>query len=754
MFTVLSFSSQAADDSKLESLAKDVHQISRNLNRGEFNEEDLSRWNKTTIQATSAASLCVSDAEAAIRDLQASLDGLGEKVKGEAAEVTSKRKEFVKQKELIEKTLAKCNLYAFTSDEVSTQITDAEKFYYKKKYLARGPNTFDLMIAYIHNPISLFTESLEFFWKYSGLRQLTPSQWIPGILAVSVFVILSLWLRKYLDRLQQGTEWQDKFSEHLIQALLTTGANYLPWLVATGMTAFLLQLLTYEMTPKPFITQTAFALFIYFITVGVVRLMFSPVPPATLFMPFTAGIANRLSRRLRILSILGLIGYLAFYTEFANIMADQNLLLLRDIFSLIFVLNLVWTLAVILKSPKLPKISWITTTVIVLLIMSLVAEWAGYRNIAYTGRKEILATFIIFMLFIGISKLFSDIFNALDEGTYGWCRKLHTTLGVPDGQKIPGLIWLRLFTTITIWGGFAYIVIIAWDYTGSIIEHLRNYIINGFELGDFRFVPSRVLWSLLIFGLIITLSSWIRSQLEHNWLKMTTMGMGARDALVTITGYVMFLIACFASISAAGFDFGNFAIIAGALSVGIGFGLQNIVNNFVSGLILLFERPVRKGDWIVVGTTEGYVKDIRIRSTIIQTFDHSDVIVPNSELISGQVTNLMLYNVRGRAIMPVGVAYGSDTQLVQQILMDIIKSHENVVTDGNSPDPVVLFRGFGESSLDFEIRAHLYDIHKRLQTISDVNFAIDKAFRENNIEIPFPQRDLHIHTMADRIPIK
>ncbi|MEJ2686549.1 MAG: mechanosensitive ion channel [Gammaproteobacteria bacterium] len=194
----------------------------------------------------------------------------------------------------------------------------------------------------------------------------------------------------------------------------------------------------------------------------------------------------------------------------------------------------------------------------------------------------------------------------------------------------------------------------------------------------------------------------------------------------------------------AGLEYKNLAIIAGALSVGIGFGLQNIVNNFVSGLILLFERPIRTGDWIVVGSTEGYVKRIRIRSTQIQTFDRADVIVPNSELISTQVTNWMLYDLRGRVRVPVGVAYGSDTALVKQLLLEAGGAHPQVITDGSAPEPVVLFLEFGDSSLNFELRIYIREIDMRLAVVSDLNFAIDAAFREHGVEIPFPQRDVHV----------
>ena len=488
---------------------------------------------------------------------------------------------------------------------------------------------------------------------------------------------------------------------------------------------------------------------LFFVARTTILLFFSPYPPAKPFLSFSPHIAEALAVRLRVLAVLGLVGYLAFYTVFSESIIESNLMLARNIYSLFLVLNVVWTLQVIISSPKLPKLRYISILVIIAVLASLVAEWLGYRNLAFSSRRIIVMSFVVFMVFIGIAKIFRDLFDAVDDGSYAWCRRLHKTLGVEPGQKVPGMIWIRLLTTILVWGSFAVILINAWDYSGSIIEHVRGYIINGFDIGDFRIVPGRMLWALLIFGIIVIMSSWIRSQMENNWLKMTTMGAGARDAMVTITGYVMFLIAILAGLSAAGFDFGNIDIIAGALSVGIGFGLQNIVNNFVSGLILLFERPIRKGDWVVVGGTEGVVKDIQIRSTRIETFDRSDVIVPNSELISNQVTNWVLSSSSGRAVIPVGVAYGSDTEKVRDVLLKVADENEDVMKTGLFPMPRVLFREFGDSSLNFELRVFLHDVDSRLSVISDLNFAIDKAFREEGIEIPFPQRDLHVRSLPD-----
>jgi small-conductance mechanosensitive channel len=208
------------------------------------------------------------------------------------------------------------------------------------------------------------------------------------------------------------------------------------------------------------------------------------------------------------------------------------------------------------------------------------------------------------------------------------------------------------------------------------------------------------------------------------------------------------IIAAIIGLSLAGFSFTNLAIIAGALSVGIGFGLQNIVNNFISGIILLFERPIRTGDWVVVGNTEGYVRKISIRSTQIETFDRADVIVPNSELISNQVTNWMLRDPWGRVIVPVGVAYGSDVEKVREVLLAIASEHPLVITDNSRVSPPrVLFRGFGDSSLNFELRCFIRNVDQRLVTLSELNFAIEKGLREANIQIPFPQRDLHLRSI-------
>ena len=185
------------------------------------------------------------------------------------------------------------------------------------------------------------------------------------------------------------------------------------------------------------------------------------------------------------------------------------------------------------------------------------------------------------------------------------------------------------------------------------------------------------------------------------------------------------------------------------LAVGIGFGMQEIAGNFVSGLILLFERPIRAGDFVTVGEIQGFVRSIRIRATEIETLDNQNVLVPNSELVSGRVTNWVLRDTYGRLIIKVGVAYGSDVELVRDILERVARDHSEVITDGTAPAPRALFMEFGDSSLNFELRVRVKHIERRFSIKSDLNFAIDAAFRDAGVTIPFPQRDIHIISPSD-----
>jgi small-conductance mechanosensitive channel len=308
----------------------------------------------------------------------------------------------------------------------------------------------------------------------------------------------------------------------------------------------------------------------------------------------------------------------------------------------------------------------------------------------------------------------------------------------------------NLAVDLVLWLGFIYLVAVSWDATGKLPDEVADFLIDGFPVGTVQVIPIHLVYGLLAFLAILIITSWIKRSIQRRYIQRTQMDRGARDALITITGYVGFTVALLVGLNFTGISFAGLAVVGAALGVGIGFGLQNIVNNFVSGLILLFERPIKSGDFVTVGGIEGTVKQISIRSTEIETLDRQNVIVPNSELVSQQVTNWVLHDPHGRLQIFVGVAYGSDVELVRTVLTKVARNHPQVLNDGiSSPKPKVLFREFGDSALVFELRVWIRQIRRRFDVTSEINFDIDRAFREAGIEIPFPQRDLHIKSWSD-----
>ena len=289
-------------------------------------------------------------------------------------------------------------------------------------------------------------------------------------------------------------------------------------------------------------------------------------------------------------------------------------------------------------------------------------------------------------------------------------------------------------------------VLMIWGVYDDLQGALKGLLALGFNLGSQRISVGLVITSAgILYGSF--LASWvIQKLLMDEVLTKRRVERGVRVSIAKLVHYFLIFAGFMLALLALGLDFTKLTIMLSALGVGIGFGLQTVVNNFVSGLILLFERPVRVGDTIELGGRWAEIKKIGLRATIVQTVDQADVIIPNADLIANQVTNWTLSNRRVRLTIPVGVAYGSDVPLVIEILMECANDNSMVA---ETFKPQVLFLSFGESSLDFELRVWVLDADHRLKAKSELHQAIDRRFREAKIEIAFPQRDLHLRGLDE-----
>ena len=269
-------------------------------------------------------------------------------------------------------------------------------------------------------------------------------------------------------------------------------------------------------------------------------------------------------------------------------------------------------------------------------------------------------------------------------------------------------------------------------------------VLSEFQLPPLNVSVDDVLGAIIVIALTIVLARNVPGMLEVTVLRRLPLDAGGRYAVNSLLRYTMVVIGMIAAGAALGLKWSSVQWLAAAATVGLGFGLQEIFANFVSGLIILFERPVRVGDTVTVGALSGTVTKIRIRATTILDWDRKEIIIPNKEFITSQLINWSLTDSILRAIITVGVAYGSDTELVERLLLKVARENPNVLND---PAPYVYFKDFGDSALTFDLRLFLPNIDNMLSTQHQIRNAIAREFNEHNVEISFPQRDLHIRTI-------
>jgi potassium efflux system protein len=375
--------------------------------------------------------------------------------------------------------------------------------------------------------------------------------------------------------------------------------------------------------------------------------------------------------------------------------------------------------------------------------MAVISALAGFVNLAVFASVNIAASILLIAATYFIRPMLHDGIRALassDEATFK----------EPQSGLIKALIHLLLDLAMMIM--FSVLMLSLWGIPLDGIWLWVKQTANVLTIGDFRLKLLDLAAAAASFVIALIILKIVVRVMRNQILDRVNIDAGVKNSITTILGYASVLLAFIFAIVTLGFDVTSLALVFGALLFGIGFGLQNVVDNLISGMIILFQRPIKPGDWINVGSYEGLVQKTGLLSTEITTFDDASVVLPNSDIVTTAVLNRTLGRTRGRVDVPVGVAYGSDVGTVLQILRDCAAANEYVLKE---PEPTVVLRDFSDSSLDFELRAYIPDIRNIFELASEIRIDILKRFRKEGIEIPFPQRDIWVknsETISEALP--
>src|SRR5262249_16440125 len=354
----------------------------------------------------------------------------------------------------------------------------------------------------------------------------------------------------------------------------------------------------------------------------------------------------------------------------------------------------------------------------------------GYVALARFIAQQMVMTGIVvvvgWLLYLAVRAITPDT----QPRRYGVGELLGTRFGL-DGPRRNGLARLtELALSLALVIAAIPFLMLQWGFSGADIRDGFKALLFGMQIGQFHISLARILIGIVLFIALLFATRLLQRWLRERALHQTRLDAGVVNSIDTVCGYAGTTVAALVAVSYAGLDITNIAIVAGALSVGIGFGLQSIVNNFVSGLILLIERPIKVGDWIVLGSEQGNVRRISVRATEIETFDRASLIVPNSELITGRVLNWTHRNSIGRVGVRTGVGDDSDPGQVMAVLAARAGAHAGVL---KAPQPIVAFDNFGDSALEFSLRIYLADISQALSVQSDLRVAILRELRAASI---------------------
>ncbi len=731
----------------------DVHSANRTLDKlaiklsiQNLNATDLGSAAKQLTQLKSQARNCVEDSQDELSRIQKLWKETPAEIKNEA-ELTSLQKYLKMKKGEYTEQRSECRLFVLRANEAISAFSKTAETLSTRKLLKPEPQFLARLWANfkLTGPVLQNFDS-KLFLKNSGLKHF---DWLISTI-IGLFLLTGFFLGLSIRRsIKQKLPDIPKtnFIGRLQYTLASTTKRYIVMLLFTLAFTISFSVLGLFSKQTTYLMQIGYTSSLYILILMILHFFFYPFHENDSFSGLTTHISQLLLVRIKLLVTLCFVGTIFFILFYQQPLHENIPELARTIFITLLAISLLSILWLINRAPKMLNahkvLRLITSILLTLLLVAIIAaEWLGYQQLVTFILKAISLTLIYGFIAYVFHKIVVGCLRSLSQAHYSWQKDLREYLNIKPKQNLSELVCLRVLFFILIWGALTLALLKLWGISAIHYQHLISSINDGFKVAGIDIIPTRIISALFFFTIAVLLTRWLRAIIEHH--SGEHVNRGSQQALAAFVGYVGFSIVLLFALLIAGVSFAGLAIIAGALSVGIGFGLQNIVNNFVSGIILLVERPIKPGDRIMVGDTEGFVKKISLRSTQIQTLQYSDLIVPNSEIVSRQVTNLMFKDFYGRIAVGVGVIYGSDTELVRKTLLKIAAEHPEVIDEEGAYQPWALFKEFADSSLKFKLYCVIKNVNLKYVVASELRLAIDKAFRELGITIAFPQRDLHI----------
>lgn len=717
----------------IDQAKSEVKRINKKLSMSITQDEELYFAVQRLKHIQEEAASCVEKGQKQLKTIDRLLEDIGPRA--DVKELRIDAQYLDEKKAGYVKSTAECRLLVFKTEETLSAYKDtigqlnlSRKL---KKTMPIWHISFDSSLYQFNFDGTTFLES-------SGINSLDSND-ILGLFSVLVImVILGWYLRKWLNYFLNTRSDLPKAFKFLI----TVARSYLPSLMLFYILSFFAQY-ALGMPSKGILLSLGYTMAHYLLLLSVGHYLLLLPADRSDQEHYRLG----LFKRYQIILSLIYVGVIVTLMLREQVISSELSELARIVYVTILcavVYRFSWTL--IQESHKLKKINAVTNTslkgALTLVFLSILAfEWIGYHHLSMFLVYGVFLTALLGIVTIIVLGVIEKWLSPSENNKLHLVLKLRTISGIKPHKRFHELFVLKLSVQAIVVLMAAAVLLKAWGASLNYIDFLSEAITNGFMLFDITIYPLRIIYGLFALSIVLISGRILATNIaQHTHFE----GEESRQVTIaSIVNYLSFFVALIIALVVAGVNFTSLAIIVGALSVGIGFGLQNIVNNFISGMILLIQRPIKPGDRIVVGNVEGFVRKIRVLSTQINTLAKEDVLIPNANLIYEPVTNFMFRDKLYRVVCRVGVVYGSDVDLVKQVLLEVAADHPGIIHE-HPNQPFVLFKAFADSSLNFELYSVIWDVNKKFLVASELHFAINKAFEQHGIVIAFPQQDIHI----------